>query len=450
MNKNIKHLGLFIAVILFFACQAVFAAEIKYPEIFGQKITAQTTTAGFAIYFFSLAVALGAVLVFVVIVLAGLDFVMAGGEPAKISSAKKKIMGAFIGLILLYSSYLILKTINPDLLNPKDTGLSCDNLLKNEATKNMPICIDRVKTIEGEEIKKSEMTLESSKNLSLADGEKIVIRKYDNVKEIWTFVEENYQGQATKLYDNKDASFPKEITNAVKSFKIIINQEGVYLYDKTGFGVEDGLNAPLFLNTSSVDLTNQSFFKKTKSIEIVAPRETLEKTKPQAIFFPQARHRGECFALQGNQITDLNVVKFNNVSFGYNLASVIIFNSKESEQDLGSVTFYTTKNCILESSGSSGGAQTEEIKECNIPITSKLENELISAKCGAGFIIKSFRITGPGGVVLINDKNYCQYWDSKDLVSGNCIYNIETSDVSSPNPQGSKPVQYMIFPVENK
>lgn len=59
----------------------------------------------------------------VVLVLAGLNLVMAGGEISKVSGAKKQIMGAAIGLVVLFSSYLILSIINPELLKIKANQL---------------------------------------------------------------------------------------------------------------------------------------------------------------------------------------------------------------------------------------------------------------------------------------------------------------------------------------
>jgi len=103
----------------------VYALETQYPEIMGKSITEETTPAGYVVYFFYLIIALGSVLVFIVLVLAGVDFMTAGGEPAKISEAKKKITSAAIGLLILLSSFLILNSINPELLNIELEQLEC-------------------------------------------------------------------------------------------------------------------------------------------------------------------------------------------------------------------------------------------------------------------------------------------------------------------------------------
>lgn len=52
-----------------------------------------------------------------VIVIAGAQWVTSGGNSEAISSAKKRIGGAFIGLFIAYMSYFVLNTINPALVN---------------------------------------------------------------------------------------------------------------------------------------------------------------------------------------------------------------------------------------------------------------------------------------------------------------------------------------------
>ncbi len=53
----------------------------------------------------------------VVIIIAGAQWVTSGGNSEAISSAKKRIGGAVIGLFIAYMSYFVLNTINPALVN---------------------------------------------------------------------------------------------------------------------------------------------------------------------------------------------------------------------------------------------------------------------------------------------------------------------------------------------
>ena len=475
MKKNLQYLISLLVIALFYASNVVLAMEIQYPEIFGHKLTSQTTTQGLVIYVYSFAVALGAVIVFCILVSAGLDFIMAGGEPAKISSAKNKIMGSFIGLIVLFSSYLLMNTINPDLPHPADMEMNCDRVLRDPLMKDVPVCIDRIKVVDGGEKISSEMTLDSSANLKLEDNEKIVIKRYYNLKEIWTFPKTEYQDVATLAYrhvattDFADEIMNIEITSEVKSFKLVPYQEGVYLYDDVNLNVVAGKISPFFTNQSIDDLNDQAFLKKTKSFEIVKPRFLKEKIKPMPIFFAETGYRGQCFVMySGDMQLDLKKLKFGSdpEPFGYNISSVIVVSSKEGRDEIGSVTFYSSKNCIIEKDDPVDETTTATTtttttdttivappplpKFCVRPLTTTLENEIIGQFCGTGFNIRSIRIDGPGGVVLVNGKGYCQYWSYMDMNTGNCISNIETSDINNPDLMGYKPEQYMIFPVNNK
>lgn len=53
------------------------------------------------------------------IIMAAFDYVMAIGNPQKASTAKDKLLSAFLGILLLLGSYVALNMINPDLLKLK-------------------------------------------------------------------------------------------------------------------------------------------------------------------------------------------------------------------------------------------------------------------------------------------------------------------------------------------
>ncbi len=55
--------------------------------------------------------------VFVQITMSGVRWLVSAGKPEEIAKAKNDITNALLGLVLLLSSYVILNTINPDLLN---------------------------------------------------------------------------------------------------------------------------------------------------------------------------------------------------------------------------------------------------------------------------------------------------------------------------------------------
>jgi hypothetical protein len=65
------------------------------------------------------AVAVAGILAVIMIIIGGLQWLSSGGNTDMISSAKKRILGAIIGLLLAVGSYTILYNINPELVNFK-------------------------------------------------------------------------------------------------------------------------------------------------------------------------------------------------------------------------------------------------------------------------------------------------------------------------------------------
>jgi len=70
--------------------------------------------------------ALGAVIFLSVLMLvwAGVEYTAIGFSEAVVASAKKKIMAAILGLIIAFTSWLLLRVINPDLVTPGLTNSS--------------------------------------------------------------------------------------------------------------------------------------------------------------------------------------------------------------------------------------------------------------------------------------------------------------------------------------
>jgi len=56
------------------------------------------------------------ILAFIMIVWGGIEYMISGGDTKRQKSAQERITGAIIGLILLFAFWLILNTINPDIL----------------------------------------------------------------------------------------------------------------------------------------------------------------------------------------------------------------------------------------------------------------------------------------------------------------------------------------------
>src|SRR3989344_5861383 len=73
---------------------------------------------------------------FVQILYAGWMWLTAFGNTSVAGAARSKITNAILGTILLFSSYLILRTINPDLIGGT---VNLPNIIKSEKIKNPTI-----------------------------------------------------------------------------------------------------------------------------------------------------------------------------------------------------------------------------------------------------------------------------------------------------------------------
>ncbi|MDD5098433.1 MAG: pilin [Candidatus Pacebacteria bacterium] len=75
------------------------------------------------IYLFNIGITVGSFLAVIMLVLAGVDYMTSSGEEGKMDQVRKKIQNIVFGLVILFGSYMILNTINPQL-----TQVSLDKL----------------------------------------------------------------------------------------------------------------------------------------------------------------------------------------------------------------------------------------------------------------------------------------------------------------------------------
>jgi hypothetical protein len=120
-NKIKNFLFLFVLVFFLFLSWQIFAQgslEIKYPTIPGANTPQDVDTPlpVYLKYFYNLSIFFTGILSFVLLIWAGLRYIISTGKPAKITDSKEQIRAAFLGLIVVFASYLILNTISPDLV----------------------------------------------------------------------------------------------------------------------------------------------------------------------------------------------------------------------------------------------------------------------------------------------------------------------------------------------
>jgi hypothetical protein len=79
-------------------------------------------------YLFNFFLGIAAVLAFIMIFTAGIKLLESRGNPSQIEEAKKKIINSLIGLTILLTSYILLTTINPDIINVQNINLGGVNI----------------------------------------------------------------------------------------------------------------------------------------------------------------------------------------------------------------------------------------------------------------------------------------------------------------------------------
>jgi lipoprotein-anchoring transpeptidase ErfK/SrfK len=114
-----------------------------------QLINGQTSVSGPAEYiriFFIFGLGLIGIVALFAIIFGGIRYMSSGGSETGKAEGKKWIFASLSGVILLFSSYLILNTINPDLVSLKDPHLEAitiprtiDNYIPSEVGYQKPV-----------------------------------------------------------------------------------------------------------------------------------------------------------------------------------------------------------------------------------------------------------------------------------------------------------------------
>ena len=107
-----------------YAATAQVKLETGLPNIPGGQLPAGQELPSYINYLFIFCLSLIAFLALGQMMIGGLTYIFAAGNVAKVENAKDTIEQALIGLGLLLVSYLLLRTINPDLVNLRNPNLT--------------------------------------------------------------------------------------------------------------------------------------------------------------------------------------------------------------------------------------------------------------------------------------------------------------------------------------
>ncbi len=128
----LKRYKILLFVIMFasfsIASSQALALELNYPTLtFGGSqfnITNATSIIHYAKYVFIFGIVIAGIVAVISIAVEGAKILLysAGGNPDAIGEARKNIFSILLGIVLLFFAFILLNTINPELVTLRDTG----------------------------------------------------------------------------------------------------------------------------------------------------------------------------------------------------------------------------------------------------------------------------------------------------------------------------------------
>ena len=410
--------------------QTAYALEINtYPPILGYTITEASTFTDYVSYAFMFLIAISTVILVAVIILGGIDFILAGGSPGKASQAKKKIKDGFIGMIILLLCYVILNTINPGIIGIEEPGL--EKCLGG----GIIITIDKL----GFPTKK--MCIYDSMSRLDIDGTVTKTEwtyKEGDLKEVWVYSDYDFKNPIGVLFqDNShltDGPMPGgDVPSNTKSIFILKDYPGLYLYDLSFWETEKyppfyvGLRDFKDLNNVPIDLNHYVGYDNLTTSFCFIYDKSYPEMSYRAIFFEDTNYTGQCFIVgwrhpSGRSSTKMSKIGFIPYSIPDNsLSSVITYKADESN-DYGKIILYNKTNCVSEDSAKD---------QCELNVAD-LEgyNDVSPWEQCPSFEgdVKSVVIQGKAGFVVRATDGYCMYFDVERNKGNNCV-NLENTRV---------------------
>lgn len=469
-NNKIKIMKKYILLILLFllSFQIVYAVENTYPPITlpdgtTYVINEDSTFVDYVAYGFMMIIAIGAVLLLLTLIWAGVNFVMAGGDPGKISMAKELVMNGFVGILILLSSYWIIKEINPgiiDTVNPDIDACSMGGI---------------VLTIDDGGVTKKKCIAETTKKLDIEGNIIDTEWKYEDgdLKEAWAFSGEDYTGGATKLFQDIGSHVPASISTAAsvpsgtKSIYLLRRLKGFYFYDDTDYNFKK--YPPFFVPESIKNISEQypNLDNKACSFNTVASFiKTVEGItyydEPKAIIFEDANYSGKCSLVYSSKSTSLNTPselpdsKYSSYIGNNKMSSIIVYNvntETATDPDKGRIILYNSLGC------NKGESEQHSICEINISDYSSLILNMRNKTANFGDFpcadwdkdsyIQSIEIPdGKGAVVVMGTNGTCAYFDSGSISQGsNCVGDLRGTGVyEGGSVLGIRPEKVIVIP----
>ena len=375
--------------------------EIKYPPLNGIEIGTSTTISEYAVYFFSLFLIIAAIAAFVVFTYGGIRYLLSFNNPTVMKDSRIWIYSGAIGLCIALASYLILSTINPEIVAP--------NIQDIEPTSGIYL-----KNNQEEEYYVSD----SKNNLSFNANSLEFISDEEELLSVFVCSKGTFDKDESEEIKNDGGTHS---INNVKSIYFLWHKPGVYLYTKTGQN-----DPPLFLQTSSNNL--KDYDNEIKSIMI---KDQGDEFSYLAILFSDPNFEGE----NGIGAANSDGFKINNVKnsvSSVDISNVVPINQSSSG---GSVTFYDDIECAKKKEN----GHLKEVKAgSDSPGGSSLSqfNKFGKSVTFSSWDVMSFKIEGNCWVIFNTENNFSGR--SHIFKGEGCYPSLKGSYVYLPHPEDKR------------
>lgn len=398
MRNSKKILFLFLLILVFSLASSFVLArelEVTYPAIGNIPGPSSTRTLlpDYVKYIFNLIVALSGIIVFGIIVFSGFRYATSAGNPTTMKDAQDQIGSAIIGMIIILSSYLLLTTINPQLVIINPILSSNEGVIVYDSQTS---CLAGMASPESQERLKPDVNYikfgVSSRTLEkLNPGAIWLYRSTDDLK-VNLYPAEGWAGTGVPVEGQAGSCLPSPLSGA-KSIELAWQNPGVYL-------CKDSAGKDCSVYTSSQAKLADGFNNNVKSVRF----KNTENVKYGAVLHEDQNYEGICWAV--DQFTTISPVSMTN-----GVSSITVFLRPEAAQGAG-VTLYKD----IEYQGASTGPYASDQ-----PVLGDFNDKARSIKIDGNYMALLFRGD--------NYSSKCEVLRNSDpnLLIGNSVKNVLSS-----------------------
>ena len=398
-----KYIYTLIVLFLFFF-QMVYALEAEYKTFGGRTISDSSTLGDYIAYYFNFFLVFATGAAILVIIFAGINYLISGDNFNKRLVAKKMIFNSFFGLLLAFGSIVILNTINPD-------------------------SDDIIAPLDSQEYNEGIYLIKGGNKKIVNDNLAKVTEDYDSIEwisppedllAVYVFDSPDYFGSSQEVLNGDGVNI-----SANSSIWFLWTKPGSYiLYNGIDF-TKGSKNLPLSSTKDKVALAVDFFDDATQSIKI-NQRKNDTSIEYGAILFSEARYEGSCVWVM-HDVPNLDEVlndNENNPPIGIDKISSV--KKITTSPAVGTaIIIYNRANCQnIEEDKSS--------KKCTINKTK--ENIKIDEECKdfVGEEVLSINFdSSNAGVLLKGSNDSCQYFEK--LGGNECISLIKYGNIYDPD-----------------